>query len=149
MQLDITEADREILRNTVDFVSFSYYSSLCETADPSEEGGPPGNIFGGVANPMLQTSEWGWTIDPQGLRIVLNDFWERWQKPLFIVENGLGAVDELVEVDGVKTVIDDYRIALPQRPPGPGAGGDRRRRRPCWATPRGDASTWCRRPPPR
>ncbi len=111
VQLDVTDADREILRNTVDFVSFSYYSSLCETADESKKAGQQGNIFGGAANPMLATSEWGWTIDPQGLRIVLNDYWERWQKPLFIVENGLGAVDELVEVDGVRTVLDDYRIA--------------------------------------
>ena len=69
-----------------------------------------GNIMGGVPNPTLEASEWGWQIDPQGLRVVLNDYWERWQKPLFIVENGLGAVDELVEVDGTKTVVDDYRI---------------------------------------
>ncbi len=53
----------------------------------------------------------GWQIDPVGLRIVMNQFWERWGKPLFIVENGLGAKDQLVEVDGVKTVVDDYRIA--------------------------------------
>ncbi len=111
VQLDITDADRQILRNTVDFVSLSYYSSLCETADESKKADHQGNIFGGTVNPTLMTSEWGWTIDPQGLRIVLNDYWERWQKPLFIVENGLGAVDELVEVDGVKTVLDDYRIA--------------------------------------
>jgi 6-phospho-beta-glucosidase len=59
---------------------------------------------------MLKASDWGWQIDPAGLRIVLNQFWDRWQKPLFVVENGLGAHDELVEVDGVKTVLDDYRI---------------------------------------
>lgn len=65
----------------------------------------------GVPNPTLKASEWGWQIDPQGLRYVLNQFWDRYQKPLFIVENGLGAVDELVEdEDGNKTVIDDYRI---------------------------------------
>lgn len=110
VELDITDEDRELLRNTVDFVSFSYYSSLCETADPAKRTEGGGNIFGGVQNPVLKASEWGWTIDPVGLRIVLNDYWERWQKPLFIVENGLGAVDELVEVDGVKTVVDDYRI---------------------------------------
>ena len=110
VQLDITDSDREILSNTVDFVSFSYYSSLCETADEAKKAGA-GNILGGAANPTLPASQWGWTIDPQGLRIVLNDYWERWQKPLFIVENGLGAVDELVEVDGAKTVVDDYRIA--------------------------------------
>ena len=67
--------------------------------------------MGGVRNPLLPASEWGWQIDPIGLRIVLNQFWDRWQKPLFIVENGLGARDELVEVDGRPTVEDDYRIA--------------------------------------
>jgi 6-phospho-beta-glucosidase len=109
--LDITDEDREILTNTVDFVSFSYYMSICETADPALKTSGQGNIMGGVPNPTLASSEWGWQIDPQGLRIVLNQFWDRWQKPLFIVENGLGAKDQLVEVDGVKTVLDDYRIA--------------------------------------
>ncbi|MDQ0708963.1 6-phospho-beta-glucosidase [Arthrobacter woluwensis] len=110
IELEITEQDREDLRNTVDFVSFSYYMSICETADPDHQVQGPGNIMGGVPNPTLEASEWGWQIDPQGLRVVLNDYWERWQKPLFIVENGLGAKDQLVEVDGVKTVEDDYRI---------------------------------------
>lgn len=109
--LDITDEDREILKNTVDFVSFSYYMSICETGDPAKKAKGEGNIMGGVPNPTLEASEWGWQIDPVGLRIVLNQFWDRWQKPLFIVENGLGAKDELVEVDGVKTVVDDYRIS--------------------------------------
>jgi 6-phospho-beta-glucosidase len=109
--LDITEQDRADLRHTVDFVSFSYYMSVCETADPAKMEKGRGNLMGGVPNPTLEASEWGWQIDPQGLRVVLNDYWERWQKPLFIVENGLGAVDELVETDGRKTVVDDYRIA--------------------------------------
>lgn len=111
IELDITDSDREILTNTVDFVSFSYYMSICETADPTKRTKGEGNIMGGVPNPTLEASEWGWQIDPVGLRLVLNQFWDRWQKPLFIVENGLGARDELVEVDGVKTVLDDYRIA--------------------------------------
>ncbi|HRA50636.1 glycoside hydrolase family 1 protein [Actinotalea sp.] len=110
IELDITDADREILTNTVDFVSFSYYMSFCETADPEQKAGQ-GNLLGGVPNPHLASSEWGWQIDPVGLRIIANDFWDRWQKPLFVVENGLGAKDQLVEVDGVKTVVDDYRIA--------------------------------------
>ena len=110
IELDITDADREILTNTVDFVSFSYYMSVCETADPAKRAAGQGNIMGGVPNPTLKASEWGWQIDPVGLRIVLNQFWDRWGKPLFIVENGLGATDELVEVNGVKTVLDDYRI---------------------------------------
>jgi len=111
IELDITDQDREDLAHTVDFVSFSYYMSVAETADPALKNKGEGNIMGGVENPTLAKSEWGWAIDPVGLRIVLNQFWDRWQKPLFIVENGLGAKDELVEVDGVKTVIDDYRIA--------------------------------------
>ena len=111
IQLDITEQDREDLTHTVDFVSFSYYMSICETGDPAKKISGQGNIMGGVSNPTLPASEWGWQIDPIGLRLVLNQFWDRWQKPLFIVENGLGARDQLVEVDGVKTVIDDYRIS--------------------------------------
>ncbi len=111
IELHITPEDRETLRHTVDFVSFSYYMSICETADPAKKAKGEGNIMGGVPNPTLPASEWGWQIDPVGLRIVLNQFWDRWQKPLFIVENGLGAKDQLVEVDGMKTVIDDYRIA--------------------------------------
>ena len=111
IELEITDEDREILKNTVDFVSFSYSLSICETADPEKKAKGAGNIMGGVPNPTLAASEWGWQIDPVGLRIVLNQFWDRWQKPLFIVENGLGAKDELVEVDGVKTVLDDYRIS--------------------------------------
>lgn len=110
VELDITDDDRETLKHTVDFVSFSYYSSICETADPGALEGQS-NMMGGVPNPTLVASEWGWQIDPVGLRIVMNQFWDRWQKPLFIVENGLGAVDELVEVDGARTVADDYRIA--------------------------------------
>ena len=85
--------------------------SICETGDPSKKVAGEGNIMGGVPNPTLPASEWGWQIDPIGLRLVLNQFWDRWQKPLFIVENGLGARDQLVEIDGVKTVVDDYRIA--------------------------------------
>lgn len=108
--LDITDDDLQTLTNTVDFVSFSYYMSIAETASPEGVQGE-GNLMGGVENPTLEKSEWGWAIDPTGLRIVLNQFWDRWQKPLFIVENGLGAKDVLVEKDGVPTVEDDYRIA--------------------------------------
>jgi 6-phospho-beta-glucosidase len=111
IELEITDQDREDLRHTVDFVSFSYYMSVCETADPAKRVAGRGNIMGGVPNPTLEASEWGWQIDPQGLRIVLNNYWDRWQKPLFIVENGLGAVDEVSVVDGTPTVVDDYRIA--------------------------------------
>ena len=111
IHIEFAEGDEEILKHTVDFISFSYYMSICETADPQKKVKGAGNIMGGVPNPTLKASEWGWQIDPQGLRYVLNQFWDRYQKPLFIVENGLGAVDELVEDEfGNKTVIDDYRI---------------------------------------
>ena len=70
-----------------------------------------GNLLGGVPNPYLKASDWGWQIDPKGLRYVLNTLWDRYQKPLFIVENGLGAMDKLMQgEDGEMTVEDDYRI---------------------------------------
>ena len=66
-----------------------------------------GNVFPTIENPYLKSSEWGWQIDPLGLRITLNQLYDRYRKPLFIVENGLGAVDK-VESDG--SIQDDYRI---------------------------------------
>lgn len=112
IQIQMADGDEELLKNhTVDFVSFSYYMSACEAADRLKAQAGEGNLMGGVTNPYLKQSEWGWAIDPQGIRYVLNQFYDRWQKPLFIVENGLGAVDELItEPDGTKTVLDDYRI---------------------------------------
>ena len=102
--------DGELLKNTVDFISFSYYMSVCGTSAPTVERGR-GNILGGVPNPYLQTSEWGWQIAPQGLRYTLNRYYDRYQKSLFIVENGLGAADKLITgPDGPPTVEDDYRI---------------------------------------
>ena len=103
--------DFEILKNTVDFISFSYYVSVCATADPKKNVRGEGNLLGGVPNPYLKASEWGWQIDPKGIRYILNQFYDKYQKPLFIVENGLGAVDKLVVgQDGKPTVNDDYRI---------------------------------------
>ena len=67
-------------------------------------------MLGGLKNPYLESSEWGWQVDPVGLRIVLNDFYDRYQIPLFIVENGLGAKDVLVDGPNGPTVEDDYRI---------------------------------------
>ena len=109
IEIRATEEELRLLReHTVDFVSFSYYVSICEGADGIAGGG---NILGGKKNPYLRASEWGWQIDPQGLRLVLNRFYDRWQKPLFIVENGLGAKDVLVaDGAGGMTVEDDYRI---------------------------------------
>lgn len=100
--------DEEILQaHTVDFISFSYYFSKCTSADPSEYTSSEGNIFSSLRNPYLKASEWGWQIDPLGLRIALNVLYDRYQKPLFVVENGLGAVD-VVASDG--SIDDTYRI---------------------------------------
>jgi 6-phospho-beta-glucosidase len=102
------EGDEEILqKGTVDFYSFSYYSSGVASAQP-EEAQAAGNVFHGEKNPYLKSSEWGWQIDPEGLRIYLNDVYSRYEIPLMVVENGLGAIDEK-SPDGI--INDDYRIA--------------------------------------
>ncbi|BCZ49362.1 6-phospho-beta-glucosidase [Clostridium gelidum] len=111
ININMEPGDEEVLKNTVDFISFSYYMSSCATADEEKKKGGAGNIISGVPNPYLEASDWGWQIDPQGLRYMLNLLYDRYQKPLFIVENGLGAKDELIiDENGNKTVIDDYRI---------------------------------------
>ncbi len=102
------ELDDDILKNnTVDFISFSYYNSRCAAKNMSEDDIISGNIFKSVKNPYLQYSQWGWAIDPLGFRITLNQIYDRYQKPLFVVENGLGAVDIPNEEGYVE---DDYRI---------------------------------------
>lgn len=108
INLDITDADRAALKTTIDFISFSYYMTGCVTTDEELNKKARGNILSMVPNPHLASSEWGWQIDPVGLRTLLNVMWDRWQKPLFIVENGLGAKDKR-EADG--SVNDDYRIS--------------------------------------
>ena len=108
IQIDITDADREALKSTVDFISFSYYMTGCVTTDEELNKQARGNILSMVPNPHLASSEWGWQIDPVGLRTLLNVLWDRYQKPLFIVENGLGAKDK-PDADGM--VQDDYRIS--------------------------------------
>jgi len=109
LHIVMQDGDAKILRDyTVDYIGFSYYSSRCASADPEIiKNMTAGNVFGTVKNPYLKASEWGWQIDPQGLRITANNLYDRYQKPLFIVENGLGAVDT-IEADG--SIQDDYRI---------------------------------------
>ncbi|GEM03032.1 6-phospho-beta-glucosidase [Halolactibacillus miurensis] len=107
IMIKMTEEDLDTLKNhTVDFISFSYYSSRVVTTDDSVEK-TAGNIFKSVKNPYLEASEWGWQIDPLGLRTTMNAIYDRYQKPLFIVENGLGAIDT---PDESGNIIDDYRI---------------------------------------
>ncbi len=102
----LAKKDADILKaGTVDFYSFSYYmSSTTSTEKTAKEGG---NIFSGAGNPYLKKSDWGWAIDPEGLRYYLECVYDRYQVPLMIVENGLGAVDE-VAPDG--SIHDSYRI---------------------------------------
>ncbi|MFT8362181.1 MAG: 6-phospho-beta-glucosidase [Sporolactobacillus sp.] len=106
VNLDITDNDRKVLKeNTVDYISFSYYMS--HTVDAEHRSEYAAQSYAPVKNPFIQESDWGWPIDPVGLRYSLNLLYDRYQKPLFIVENGLGARDT-VEEDG--TINDDYRI---------------------------------------
>ncbi|ARC94840.1 6-phospho-beta-glucosidase [Vibrio coralliilyticus] len=107
IEIDMQPGDVEELASaSVDFISFSYYASGCASADPKQK--EIGNIVDSVPNPYLEKSQWGWLIDPKGLRILLNFLYDRYQKPLFIVENGLGARDE-INANG--EIEDDYRIA--------------------------------------
>lgn len=110
VRLDITDEDRELLKNTVDFVSFSYYSSKVVAADESKYQMANGNIMRGLKNPYVSYSDYDYPIDPEGLRFILNYLYDHFHKPLFVAENGIGARETLVEQDGVKTVLDDYRI---------------------------------------
>lgn len=107
INIEIDESDKEILKETVDFVAFSYYASRTSIADISRVEKNEGNVIVSAKNPYLKMSDWGWVIDPLGLRITMNQIYERFEKPLFVVENGLGAKDE-IEADG--TIQDDYRI---------------------------------------
>lgn len=107
VKLDITEQDREDLKNgTVDILTYSYYStSCCTTHEVTETAG--GNLNMGPKNPYLSYSEWGWSFDADGLRYSLNEYYGRYQIPIMVVENGLGAIDTL-ENDG--SIHDNYRI---------------------------------------
>jgi len=107
VELDISEADKEALKETIDFVSFSYYMTGCVSTHQEIEILDE-KILKMGGNPYLKSSDWGWQIDPKGLRIVLNFLYDRYQKPLFIVENGLGAVDKVNQQGEIE---DDYRIA--------------------------------------
>ena len=108
IEIRMDESDAAALRHTVDFISFSYHMSGCVTADKELVQKMRGNIQFMVPNPHLASSEWGWQIDPLGLRTLLNMLWDRYQKPLFIVENGLGAKDV---PDASGRISDDYRIS--------------------------------------
>lgn len=106
--IQMEQGDVEILKEgIVDFYTFSYYMSNCVSTDPEVNARSAGNLMGGVKNPYLKASDWGWQIDPKGLRYTLNELYGRYGIPLMVVENGLGAYDKL-EDDG--SIHDGYRI---------------------------------------
>ena len=111
IHIDCTEEDKQALaQGTVDFISFSYYRSTTVSTDPNAPWVAPNSPLKetlGVKNPYLKATDWGWAIDPMGLRIALDQVYDRYQKPILIAENGLGALD-VREADG--SVNDDYRI---------------------------------------
>ncbi|KAF1299633.1 6-phospho-beta-glucosidase [Enterococcus sp. JM4C] len=108
LNIQMAEDDAEILAaSPVDFVTFSYYCSRTVSGTPEDYAQATGNLFPSIKNEYLPSTEWGWQIDPLGLRNSLNQLYDRYQKPLFIVENGLGAIDE---PDENGYVADDYRI---------------------------------------
>lgn len=101
------QGDDEIIKQyPVDYITISYYMSMMSSAKPEGEK-TAGNLTSSLKNPYLEVSDWGWQIDPVGLRITLNQLYDRYRLPIFIVENGLGAYDQ-VEEDG--SIHDDYRI---------------------------------------
>ena len=107
IDIKMEEGDLETLKaGTVDFYTFSYYMTSCVSNNPNLET-TGGNLSMGLKNPYLEASDWGWQIDPVGLRTSLNEIYNRYQIPLMVVENGLGAVDT-VEADG--SINDDYKI---------------------------------------
>lgn len=105
--LNITDEDKEALKETVDFISFSYYMTGCVSVQNENLEMTDQEAFKMGSNPYLESTDWGWQIDPKGLRIVLNLLYDRYQKPLFIVENGLGAADTVNDNGEIE---DDYRI---------------------------------------
>ncbi|MBQ4270362.1 MAG: 6-phospho-beta-glucosidase [Clostridiales bacterium] len=102
------EDEKILSQGTVDYVGFSYYMTNTVKADSISDSLNVGGNVHSVKNPYVKVSDWGWAIDPVGLRYALNCLYERYEKPLFIVENGLGAYDKL-EAD--KSCDDSYRIA--------------------------------------
>jgi len=110
LKINITDSERAILKKgTVDFISFSYYMSNCVSTNPELEGENVEEYTGAkiVKNPYVNASDWGWQIDPIGLRYVLNVVYKRYNIPLFVVENGFGAYDKINDLGEIE---DDYRI---------------------------------------
>lgn len=114
VQIEMAPGDEEALaEGTVDFISLSYYMSSVVSHMEQEDANGRG-FAGSVDNPYLKYSDWGWAVDPDGLRYSLNQLYERYELPIFIVENGFGAYDKLIDDERGYVVEDDYRIAYLQ-----------------------------------
>lgn len=108
LDIQITTEDEKVLaENTVDYITFSYYNTRIGVSEEKDTEIVESNMFQTPDNPYLEKTEWGWPIDPLGFRTTMNAIYDRYQLPLFVVENGLGAVDEPDENGYVE---DDYRI---------------------------------------
>ncbi|MEK3876989.1 MULTISPECIES: glycoside hydrolase family 1 protein [unclassified Paenibacillus] len=106
--LHIEDGDLDSIRaHTADYVGMSYYNSMISSSDTEQLELTAGNVHSVYKNPHLPENEWGWQIDPVGLRYTLNLVYDRYNKPVFILENSSGFYDKLNE-DG--TVNDPYRI---------------------------------------
>ena len=108
--IGMEEGDAEILKaGTVDYIGFSYYMSTTVKSDVNNDnsGSANGALPNSVPNPHIKSSDWGWPIDPVGLRYTLNRLYDRYELPLFIVENGFGAIDTVEENEEIH---DAYRI---------------------------------------
>lgn len=107
VRIETEDGDEKALKEgTCDFITFSYYMSNCASAGQNAEIAP-GNLLGGLKNPYLTASEWGWQIDPIGLRYTINKLYDTYRVPVMVVENGLGAADRM---NGDGKIHDDYRI---------------------------------------
>ena len=107
VKLDITSQDLQDLKEgTVNLYTFSYYMSQDVTTHKGVDV-VTGNMSAGYRNEYLKYSDWGWSFDPTGLQYYLEMIYNRYERPLMIVENGLGAFDKLEE-DG--SIHDQYRI---------------------------------------
>lgn len=108
IKLDIKDGDLEVIKeNTADFVGMSYYNSMISSDDGDQLELTAGNVHSVYKNPHLDANEWGWQIDPIGLRYTLNHVYDRFGLPVFILENSSGFFDELTEDNKVH---DPYRV---------------------------------------
>jgi len=108
IHLDILDGELELLkRGAADWVGYSYYASSVMSYKTSDKIKTGGNLKSGLKNPHLQANEWGWQLDPKGLRYLTNKIYDRYRKPVFVLENGIGKIEHIGKD---LTIHDDYRI---------------------------------------